>query len=280
MIPRQVFVGDHATLVLQLPAAAQNSPDIVITSNSEFLPADPDIDFHKIIYEQRIAGSRLIIEFTPFIPGSLEFPVIEIGDEYFAGLTVTVSKIIDDKTSNVLTGAASTLAIPGTAFMIYGSLAVIIFAFFLVFFFVIKGRKLFKDIIEIIKLNRLFSSLRKSTKRLHKDLFKGTDRRQILDKLSDEFRIFLTNLTGINCRAMTAREFEELKLLREETTVYECTPVFLSDFFKKCDNLRFSGIYIIPNDLLQLLEDIKRFLNILEDLRKKEKKMRQNEEKQ
>ena len=76
LIPRQIFVGDPATLVLPLPPAEQNSADIVITSPSEYLPSDPNIDFHRIILERRIVGSRLLIEFTPFVPGTLELPVI------------------------------------------------------------------------------------------------------------------------------------------------------------------------------------------------------------
>jgi len=280
LIPKQIFVGDHATLVLQLPAAAQNSADIVFSPGSDFLPSDPDIDFHRIVFEQRTIGSRLIIEFTPFVTGKLELPVIEIGGEYFSGLTVTVSSLLEGKSNLVLSGAATTLAIPGTALMLYGALAALISILLIIFFFIIKGKKLLGVITERWKLFRLFRSMHKTEKRLYKDVLKGADKRLILDRLSDELRKFLTNLTNVNCRAKTASEFYELRLLREETPEKENISVFLSNYFKRLDNFRFSGTNIVSDDLLQLLDDLKQFLATIEDLIKKEKHILSKEGKQ
>ena len=262
LIPRQIFVGDPATLVLPLPAAEENKPDIVITFPSEYLPSDPDIDFHRIILERQIIGSRLLIEFTPFIPGVLELPVIEIDDEYFPELVITVNSLIDDKASPVLSGAASTLAIPGTAVMLYGSLAAVVVFLLLAFLFLIKGRAFLKRLIEKWKHRRLFNALRKTAKRLHKEVFKGTDKRFIIDKLSDEFRIFLSILTENNCRSMTAGEFAHMPAA---FAIQEKSSLSLVSFFRTCDDLRFSGGNINSKDIFSLLDDIKRFLDILED---------------
>jgi len=262
LIPRQIFVGDPATLVLPLPAAEANSSDIVITYPSEDLPSDPNIDFHRIILERRLVGSRLLIEFTPFIPGVLELPIIQIGDEHFPELVITVNSLIDDKTTPVLSGAASALAIPGTAIMLYGSLAAVVIILLLAFLFLIKGRAFLKTFIEKWKYRRLFSALRKTAKRLHKEVFKGADKRFIIDKLSDEFRIFLSQLTGNNCRAMTASEFA---FIPAAFAIQEESGSSLVTFFRTCDDLRFSGENINSKDLFSLLDDIKRFLAILEN---------------
>ena len=262
LIPRQIFVGDPATLVLPLPPAESNSSDLVITFPSEYLPSDPDIDFHRIILERRTVGSRLLIEFTPFVPGVLELPVIQIGDEIFTELVITVNSLIKGKESPVLSGAASTLAIPGTALMLYGSLAAVVIILILAFLFMIKGRAFLERFIERWKHQRLFSALRKTAKRLHKEVFKGADKRLIIDKLSDEFRIFLSQFTGNNCRAMTAREFENIPAA---ITVQEESDSSLSGFFRTCDDLRFSGENINSKDLFGLLDEMKHFLVILEN---------------
>ena len=270
LIPRYIFVGDPATLVLPLPAAAQNRVDIVLTSPSDYLPSDPNIDFHRIILEQRITGSRLLIEFTPFVPGILELPVIEIGDAYFSGLTVTVNSLIDDSASPVLSGAASTLAIPGTAFMLYGSLTAIIFIILFAFIFILKGRKFLNELTRKIKQRRLFKSIYKTEKRLQKEIIRGTDKRLVLDKLSEEFRLFLSTLTGNNCRAMTAGEFDNLTTNTGNTLIQEEKPSFLNVFFRECDDLRFSGKEITSGDLTRLLDDMRGFLSVLENISEKE----------
>jgi len=286
LIPRHIYIGDPATLVLPLPAAEQNSPDIVITAGSEFLPSDPDIDFHKITLEQRVSGSRLLIEFTPFITGIIEFPVIEIGEKYFTDLTVSVNSIIEEKTSPILSGPASTLAIPGTALILYGTLVSLVFILLITFWFIFKGRIFIKSLLEKWKRYMQFSMMRKTEKRLHREILKGTDKRLILDTISDEFRTFLSYLTGCNCRAMTANEFEDLPRMfqteicnqidiRGHLMAQEGGQSFLTTFFRTCDDLRFSGINVNPAVLIQLLDDMRKFLDILES--DKEKKHKEKE---
>ena len=261
LIPRQIFVGDPATLVVPLPASEQNRSDIILSHPSDNLPSDPNIDFHRIILERRTAGSRLMIEFTPFVSGSLKLPVIEIGEIIFDDLTITVNSLINDKTSPILSGAASALAIPGTALMLYGSISAIIVFLLLVILFLVKGRTFIKIFIEKWKRKNLFSALRKTAKRLHKDVFKGNDKRYIIDKLSNEFRVFLSQLTGNNCRAMTAKEFEYLQV---SLNLRNDSDFSLVTFFRTCDDLRFSGAEISSGGLFGLLSDMKNFIIELE----------------
>ena len=279
LIPRQIFIGDRATLILQLPAAQQNIPDIVYSEGSGYLPEDPYIDFHKITLEQRVSGSRLLIEFTPFITGFIEMPEIEIGDEEIhelirsADLAVTVNSTITEKSSPVLSAPASTLAIPGTAFLLYGTLTLVIFILAFTILFIFKGRFILKDLTEKWRRRRLFNSIYKIQKQLHNDILKGGDNRIILDKLSDEFRTFLSIMSGSNCRAMTASEFEKLpQMCTGHVLTQEGRPLFLNAFFKRCDNLRFSGENINSKDLMLLLDDMMGFLVVLENYKENEQK--------
>jgi len=263
LIPRQIYVGDPATFILPLPASSQNKADIVLSSGDDNLPRDSNIDIHKITLEQRISGSRLIIEFTAFIPGIIEMPGIEIGGEYFAGLTAMINSIIETGTSPALSGAASALAIPGTAFMLYGALAAIIIILFLIIIFIAKGRALLKSISEKWKRYRLFNTMRKTERILFKSVIKGADSRIILDELSDEFRKFLSILKNINCSSMTADEF---KLLPAEIFLSnENIPSFLYKYFHKCDEIRFSGVSIDSQEIILLLGELRWFLDFTEN---------------
>jgi hypothetical protein len=274
LIPRLIYVGDPASFVLPLPASSQNEDFIINSYDWDFLPPDSDIDFHRIILEKRTTGSRLIIEFTPFAAGVIELPGIEIGGEYFSGFTVTVNSILDGRSVPVLSPAASALAMPGTAAMIYGSMAVIVILILLTIWFVFKGNAVLRDLRERLKRRRLFKSMHNTEKRLYRSVTKGADKRKILDKLSDEFKNFLSVLTGSNCRAMTAREFSALfaGLPQEIFSEPEESASFLGDFFRRCDEQRFSGANIEAQNILTLLSELHNFTCALENSGKNKKR--------
>jgi hypothetical protein len=262
LIPRIIYVGDPAALVVSLPGTEDND-DIILMPRSPHFPTDENIDFHRIVLERRATGNRLIIEFTAFVPGILELPVIEIAEERFAGLTVTVNSIIDTSGILLLSRPASSLAMPGTSLMLYGTMAAFVFLFLLILWFVLKGRTLMQKWIEKWKRRQLFSSMKTMEKRLQKSLQKGADKRNILDKLSIEFRIFLSILTENNCRAMAAHEFEMLPELFPDTD-NEYTSVFLAGFFRRCDEIRFSGGELSLQPISRLLTDLRLYLAALE----------------
>jgi len=265
LVPRQIYVGDPATLVVPLPPAAHNAPDIILTmrdylSNESFntsieslKASNSNLEIYKVTYERRTAGSRLLIEFAAFAPGEIELPFIEIGGEVFTGLTVKVNSLLEAEAADptgkarLLSGAAAVLAMPGTALMLYGSLTAIVAVILLAIWFIFKGRAVLKNLREKWKRYRLFAGMYSTEKRLARALARGVDKRIILDKLSGEFREFLSILTGKNCRSMTAREFND---------------VFLGEFFGICDKLRFSGTDIDPNSIEKLLDDLRKFLYI------------------
>jgi len=281
LIPRQIFVGDPAALVLPLPPPAQINNDIVFSDKDE-LPYHENIDFHKIILEQRAAGSRLIIEFTAFVPGVITLPVIEINGEEYSGLSITVNSVIESRSDRLLSEAAPALAMPGTALMIYGSMAGLIIIIIGVIWFLLKGRAVLKDLRENWKRFRLFSGIRNTEKKLRREFQKGTEKRFILDELSDETRNFLSILTNKNCRSMTAGEFDTLAILVANDALLtaklpepapDALPVVrFGNFFHRCDEYRFSGINAGEQDIFCLLDDLVKYVDILERAKKNEKK--------
>jgi len=268
LIPRRIFVGDRAVLVLPLSGKYEKTEDIILTSDNSYLngnkfPLHANIDFHRIILEQRTGGSRLLIEFTPFITGMLELPAIEIGGERFTGLTLTVNSVIDSRSSLILSGPAAALVMPGTAIMLYGIIAFFIIFIILTIWFFLKGRIFLRKWIEKWRRWKLFTSMRFTEKLLYKSVLRGEDKRLILDRLSEKFRIFLSILTETNCRSMTANEFKKItpKLLMYQ----DSNPFFLHNFFCSCDELRFSGVNINSHDIFNLLYDLRGFLKALEN---------------
>jgi len=257
LIPGVVYVGDTAVIVLPLPASIKNSDDVILTSLSPNIPKDDDIDFHRIILERRITGSRLLIEFTAFVPGDLKLPDIEIGGEYFTGLSVTINSVIDTRKSLELSGYASSLSMPGTAIILYGAMAAVVLFILLLLWFIIKGRTLLKLWVEKWKRRRLFTFIKNTEKRLQKILLKGGNKRSVLDKVSDMFRDFLSVLTNSNCHTMTAREFAGLP----EDIIQN--GVFLGDFFRRCDKYRFSGEDVSIRDISWLLDDLRNYVDKL-----------------
>jgi len=271
LIPRQIFIGDRAILVLPLSGNKEKTGDIILTQNNSYFngnnfPLHANIDFHRIILEQRINGSRLLIEFTPFVTGRLELPVIEIGGERFTGLTVTVNSVIDSRLPLTLSGPASSIVMPGTAVMLYGIIALLIIFIILTIWFFLIGKVLFKDWIEKWKRRKLFISMKITEKHLYKSVLRGEDGRIILDRLSEKFRIFLSVLTRINCRSMTSNEFKKLS---PNLLIYQnADPYFLYSFFCSCDELRFSGENVNSKDIFKLLDDLRGFLTALENDKK------------
>jgi len=277
LIPRQIYIGDPASLILPLPASDKDEDFFITAFDKDLMPSDPNVDIHRIILERRrTTGSRLIIEFTPFASGVLTMPGIEIGDEYFFGLTINVNSLIDVRSEPVLSAPASALSMPGTAIMIYGSMAIFVFFILFIFWFVFKGRAAIKKIRKKWKRLRLFKNMKNTERRLYRALAKGAEKRKIVDKISTEFKSFLSILIGKDCRAMTAREFIEYftALPKDLFSTQEDTAYFLGSFFRRCDELRFSGSDIDVKAILHLLSELRLFTGALEKNEKNEKKAR------
>ncbi|MDR2952854.1 MAG: hypothetical protein LBU82_06405 [Treponema sp.] len=257
LIPRTAYVGDRATFVLPVPELRGENANITLAQDAPGFPHDESADFHMVTLERRGSGSRLLIEFTAFAPGVLELPVIEIGEMVFSRLSVKISSVIDpDKPVLELAGPAPSLAIPGTALLFYGAIAGFAAFMAVAVWFLFNGRRFLNGWIEKWRLWNLFTSMRALEKRLGKSLSRGAGNREIIDKLSAEFRVFLSYLSGQNCRAMTAREMETLPAGFDR--------VFLLKFFTRCDELRFSGGAASAGDVFRLLSDMRAYVGMLE----------------
>lgn len=260
LIPPAVYVGDRATLVVPLPGLTGQG-DISRGPSSPGFPSSPDMDIHRIVLERRPSGGRLLIEFSAFTTGFLELPPVEIGNERFTGLRVEIRSLIGSGEA-VLSPPAAPLAMPGTGLLVYGTMAALALLTLTALWFLFWGRRRLGRWLLKWKRWRLIISMRAIEKRLRRTLLKGGERREILDTLSAEFRIFLAFYSGENCRAMTPAELGGLRLPAENAGFSGGD--FLASFFRGCDRIRFSGKDITDGEVLAALGDLGRFLEILE----------------
>jgi len=261
MVPPKVFVGDRASLVLPLPSS-------FVPADAEIgagrIPPSRQIDIHRVALERRPSGSRLVVEFAAYAAGLIDLPPISIAGETFTGLKVEISSILEPGESGmVLSGPAQPLAIPGTSLLVYGTVCASILGLLLALWAVLWGRGQMGDWLSAIKRRWLLIAMWGVERRLRRELARGAARREILDKLSSEFRSFLSYFSGKNCRAMTASEFSG-------TAIFDGYPhmpgkeLFLGGFFGRCDGIRFSGGEIGEDATLALFADVKSFLKALD----------------
>lgn len=247
-VPTKVYVGDRASLVLPLPGFAGDGDTEI---SPDLLPASPELIIHRVVLERRPAGYFLTIDFSAYMPGTLELPALTIAGTTFSGLHIEINSILTpDESGTVLSGPVLPLAIPGTSLLVYGTVSLLVLVILLVSWGLLWGRKRMNGWLTAWKRKRLIVSMMRIERRLRKSLAKGISRREILDELAAEFRSFLAYFTGENCRSMTAAE------------IRAAIPqgALLGGFFTRCDEIRFCGGDINGNDVLVILDDVKSFL--------------------
>jgi hypothetical protein len=277
LIPQTVFVGDRARLVVPLGAAFAGAAAFVLDDAAQ-LPPIGDIRVHRLELERRgSGGSQLLVDFTAFAPGELEFPPFP--EPGISGLRVNITSILDSGGEGlVLSNPAPPLPAPGALFIIYGTVIGIILLIFAIIGGRIWARGHLGTFLEKWRRRRLIGLMGKVERRLRLNLMKGDpgseNYGETLALLSGEFRAFLGYFSGLNCRAMTAGEFFDLPPLvpgREDASgggaLDEAGPVltgeYLGTLFRRLDRLRFSGEGIEKEAVLGLLDGVKLFTDTL-----------------
>ncbi|MDR0759937.1 MAG: hypothetical protein LBF74_07490 [Treponema sp.] len=261
LIPQRVFVGDSGRLALPLSTALPGVRGAVLDDPGA-LPRAPGLIITRVELENRGETCHLIVDFRAYTPGVIALPPIEIASLTFRGLNVHIASILEaEGNALVLSGPAPPLAVPGTMGMIYGT-ALGIVAFIAGFaLLVLRGGPAFRRWRDLFRRRHLLWSMGKVLRnlRLTLDSCGQGQAAEALDNLSREFRTFLGLFTGMNCRAMTGEEF----LLLPPLTPDPAGP-FLTDFFRRCDALRFSGGEIEGGCVTELLGQVRDFIGKME----------------
>jgi len=282
LLPQTIFVGDHGRLVVPLGQVYTQIAPFVLEAPNKFFDM-PDIVIQRIELEHRSGGPRLLIDFIPYVTGTLSFPPMDLGSMRAAiynesileemppeisGLEAQVASILSPS-QTTLSEPASPMAVPGTTLLVYGTLALILL--FLVFCIggSIWGRRHFRDIWEHLRRRYLLRGMLRFMQRLQQECNnrKNTNYGFFLTRLSGEFREFLSLFTGVNCRPLTAAEFLDLPLHYDDSMLEDrflLTPDYLCDLFRTWDTLRFSGRLIDRVDLFLAVTKAEKFLIALD----------------
>jgi hypothetical protein len=265
LIPQRVFVGDPGRLALPLGAALPGAGSVILDDPGE-LPRTSGLIITRVELENRGEARRLIVDFKAFTPGVIELPPIEIASLTFTGLTVQVASILEAEGSAfVLSEPASSLVIPGTMGIIYGTALGMIAVAAGCVLLLLRGGPAFRRWREALRRRYVLWSMRKVLRHLRAALDKGGQERAAgtLDRLSREFRTFLGLFTGMNCHAMTGEEFLSLPSLTSDSS-----GLFIRDFFRRCDALRFSGVKIERECAAAFLDQMRDFIGKMEKYKK------------
>jgi hypothetical protein len=231
LIPHLVYVGDPARLVLDLGPDTSSGPGEVL-DDPRILPAARNLVISRVELERRQGRSRLLVDFTAYAPGLLEFPPLRLGGRDFSGLRVNIASILDaggPGDNRVLSPPAPPLAPPGAMTLIYG------FALGLLLFLALitagrRGLPLLRRLRERRLRRRKIRIMGRLIRQLTETLREGGAALPLLERLNLEFRLFLTFITGENCLNMVPGDFEPLPEGPQ-----------LCRFFRRADNLRFRG---------------------------------------
>jgi hypothetical protein len=252
-------VGDRGRLVVPLGSAFAGTEDRVLQKPEE-LPRSEDLVITRVELDRRETAARLIVDFQAYVPGLIEFPSIEIGSYSFPGLQAPISSILSvERRGMVLSAPADPLAAPGTAVMIYGTVLGIILCLLGITLGSFWGKRMLRDFWERLRRRQLIRAMGRSLRRLRNGGAGGEA--ETLLRLSADFRIFLSVLTGTNCRAMVPREFLSLPPLGPGALLSGAS---IADLFRRCDTLRFSGAGIEQAAVSAILDDFRTMISALD----------------
>jgi hypothetical protein len=268
LLPHTVYVGDNGRLSAQLGPAFAAALAFVKDAANE-LPKIQDLVITRMELEKRNNNIRFIVDFVSFAPGVYVLPPLALetfGNEtlLLGGLEINVASILTpDQTAISL--PALPLATPGTGFLVYGTLGILL----LVLLFGIGGslfaRKFLVPLQNRQRRRKLLASIEKNMGQL-KLIFDSPENtehdteavRELFSLLAGEFREFLSFVTGIDCRVLSPAEFCYLSLPAELPAGSSASG--LSILFSRWDRLRFSGIGIARNDALAILDELGLFI--------------------
>jgi hypothetical protein len=250
LIPQTVFVGDRARLVIPLGDGAIFEKNWVQSAD---LPASPDIHLHRITGEKE----HISIDFTAFTPGTIVLPAIEVPVlGIITGLPVTITSILDND-SAALSAPAIPLVVPGTSVLIYTVTA----SALILGIVGIKTNAWQRYALNIIhkKARRryLIGKMKRTLKKMYVSMFDTINHREILDRLSREFRVFLSLFTEIDCQPLTAAEIARIPALASMGQE-------LGDLLQWCDMLRFSGISPVDTTVNTVFAKLERTTDALD----------------
>ena len=191
--PKAIYIGDKAELRCSFSSGAQITTG---TLSTESFAQPLDFSLYDIndlqLQKSGTDYYTLVINFTPWRTGEISFPDFEIqgaGAVHFEG--VQIKSLVEQQGVTDIKSFSSPLLLPGTAYKIYGGIAVVVVLLIIIIRLAIKWRSVilwFKN----VKLRRRYARSRRYTVRALKGLLtKEESPSQICTKLQKLMREYL-----------------------------------------------------------------------------------------
>jgi hypothetical protein len=256
LVPQTVYVGDRARLIVLLEGetgASGNASTVI--DRAEHLPSTENVRIHRVEIDRRQGRVRAYIDFTAFAPGSVALPAIDAEGVRLAGLEVRVASVLEANATE-LSPPESSLTAPGTYLLIYGGIFLLLGVAGIVLFFAVRGLPLLRAYLERRKRDQAARSMRRVIGRLEADGGK-MDGALLLSVLFDELRSYLTYRTGLNCHALTPREFPVvLSESASKLRFSDSDLAFLGSLFRRGDEVRFGSHPTTYGELMEALRGV------------------------
>jgi hypothetical protein len=220
LMPQTVYVGDMGRLTLHIEAYSGMFPFIrenipALSGGEALVISRLEMRKYEDVRDPRKGYFQLLIDFTAYEPGKLSIPSFDIPAEepysgvfYVSGLSVDIASILTSASMEI-SGPVPPLAVPGTSFLFYGALAVLVLVCSAVIYF-LCGRADFRRIRAHIERRRLIRAMGKTIRHIgelcRKKAPDGPDLAELSLRFSAEMRKTLSFLSVLNCRALTAGE--------------------------------------------------------------------------
>ncbi|WP_455383297.1 hypothetical protein [Salinispira pacifica] len=216
LLPPEFYVGDPVEMRLTV-RVGQNE---TLTPPKE-LPASRWIVFHSIRVIPHGDTQEVRIGFTPYHPGTLPFPPIDLGHVVLRDISVYVKPVLSSQTTGLSSQAAGSssgqisdlrsaygpLLLPNTRLIIGALVGVLLVVPLLWLAFYRFGRRHVAELLRRMRENRPYRRLLKYLKAV--DQRAGEMRgREFYIELLTELKLYLTRRLGIDCAALTTAELE------------------------------------------------------------------------
>lgn len=124
LIPREVFVGDTAELSFESGAFSSIlEPGTLYALPSEDFPVSDDLAIKSILVAQNGAAASVTIRFVPWKAGVLTIPSFELKKVRVMPPVVRIASLVEKTGRTVIEPARPPLLVPGTTWLLYGSVA-------------------------------------------------------------------------------------------------------------------------------------------------------------
>jgi hypothetical protein len=251
VLPKDVYIGDIIEIRYSFTTNINLTDNLTVDIQ---LPENPDYDILSMKLIGNDGSYQFVISCIPWKVGSLDLPKIDLS-KYSQSLTtsfaidipsITVQSIVKKTGTNEIRPVASPLLIPGTTWLIYIFIFLIIIFLSLTIYLLIHTKKVISFWNNYIQNRISKKNLKKTVKQIKKLNKKSAkyDDSNFAKQLSIITRQFLTTRFKHNFHSVVSSKiwFEINNIFQDTLPDFIEDKVFVvSSVLERCDYIRFSG---------------------------------------